>query len=105
MSDLKDISEIGKIKDNDLSQYDPFEEKIAELEARIKVLGGICNDINPYAEITDEQKMRMLDFNIVDFSDPFKITNTLLMLLEDTIDELHLLKPYDNSQGPVKEIL
>jgi hypothetical protein len=27
------------------------------------------------------------------------------MLLEDTIDELHILKPYDDTNSTVKEIL
>lgn len=104
-NDINDINEIGIIKENDLSHYDISQEKIIGLEARIKTLGDICNEINPYAEITDEQKMKLMDFNILDFNDPFKITNTLLMLLEDTIDELHILKPFDENQSSVKEIL
>ena len=106
MNDMfKDINEIGRITETDLANYNPLQEKITELEARIKMLSDICNEINPYEQIPDELKMKMMDFNIVDFSDPFKITNTLLMLLEDTIDELHILKPYDDTQSTVKEIL
>ena len=30
------------------------------------------------------------------FNDPFKITNALLILLEDSIDELHILKPFND---------
>lgn len=106
MNDMfKDISEIGRIQETDLANYNPLQEKVEALEARIKVLSDICNELNPYEKISDELKMKMMDFNIVDFSDPFKITNTLLMLLEDTIDELHIIKPYDESLSPVKEIL
>jgi hypothetical protein len=101
----KDIAEIGRITETDLSNYNPLQEKIEELEARIKVLGDICSEINPYAEIPDELKMRLMDFNILNLDDPFKVTNTLLMLLEDTIDELHVMKPFDESTSPVKEIL
>lgn len=72
----------------------PHDEKIVYLETRIKKLEKICLELNPYETITDELKMQLLDFNIVDLSDPFKITNTLLMLLEDSIDELHLIKPF-----------
>jgi hypothetical protein len=72
------------------------DEKILYLENRIKKLGDICNSLNPYLPITEEFKMGLREFNIMEFSDPFKITNALLMLLEDSIDELHILKPFDD---------
>jgi len=87
-----------------LEILNPLEEKVIELEARIKKLSDICTELNPYGPISDELKMRLMDFNILDFSDPFKITNTLLMLLEDTIDELHLIKPFNDQESLVKEI-
>lgn len=96
--DPKNIADLGRINQTDLAEYNPLQEKIEFLEMRIKVLGDICTELNPYDEISDELKMRLLDFNILDLSDPFKVTNQLLMLLEDTIDELHVLKPFDNDQ-------
>lgn len=90
---------------NKLFRPDPLQEKIEYLEARIKKLGDICSELNPYAPIPNELKMRLMDFNILDLSDPFKITNTLLVLLEDTIDELHIIKPFNEDESPVKEIL
>jgi hypothetical protein len=71
------------------------EEKILELKARIQKLGDICQDLNPYQAISPELKLRLNEFNILELSDPFKITNTLLMLLEDSIDELHILSPFE----------
>ncbi len=103
--DPKNIAELGRINQPDLSDYNPLQEKIDYLEARIKVLGDICTEINPYEEISPDLKMRLLDFHILDLSDPFKVTNQLLMLLEDTIDELHVIKPFDDSDLAVKEIL
>ena len=88
-----DIAEIGRIQETDLSEYNPLQEKIDYLEARIKTLGDICTEINPYEPIPDELKMKLLVFNILDLVDPFKVTNKLLMLLEDTIVELHILNP------------
>ena len=102
---LNDIAEIGRIQNPDLSDYNPLQEKIDYLEARIKLLGDICTEINPYEAIPDELKMKLLDFNILDLNDPFKVTNKLLMLLEDTIDELHVIKPYDDTNSTIKEIL
>lgn len=70
-----------------------LEDSIVLLEARIKKLGDICNELNPYVPMSDDFKMRLREFNIMEFEDPFKITNALLMLLEDSIDELHTLRP------------
>lgn len=69
------------------------EEKILILKSRIKKLSDICQDLNPYQEISSELKMKLAEFQILELSDPFKITNSLLILLEDTIDELHILEP------------
>lgn len=104
-TDPKNIADLGRISENDLADYNPLQEKIDYLEARIKVLGDICSELNPYEEIPDELKMRLMDFNIVGLEDPFKVTNQLLTLLEDSIDELHVIKPFDESTSPVKEIL
>ncbi|MDD4972795.1 MAG: hypothetical protein PHY93_00510 [Bacteriovorax sp.] len=73
------------------------DEKILYLEDRIKKLGEICTDLNPYMAIPEDFKLRLREFNIMEFSDPFKITNALLILLEDTIDELHILKPFNDN--------
>ena len=100
-----DIIEIGRIQNPDLSDYNLLQEKVDYLEARIKLLDDICTEINPYESIPDELKMKLMDFNILDLNDPFKVTNTLLMLLEDTIDELHIIKPYDDTNSTIKEIL
>ena len=104
-TDLFDIAQIGRITEADSTKYSPLQEKILELEARIKILGDICSEINPYATIPDDLKMRLMNFNILNLDDPFKVTNSLLMLLEDSIDELHILKPFDIDSSPVKEIL
>lgn len=73
------------------------EEKIEYLEARIKKLESICLDLNPYSPVPDDFKIRLREFNIMEFDDPFKITNALLILLEDTIDELHIIKPFNDN--------
>jgi hypothetical protein len=95
----------GKVTKTSIEITNPLLEKIEFLEERIKVLGNICNEINPYGPISDDLKMRLLDFNILNLDDPFKVTNSLLMLLEDSIDELHILKPFDIDNSLVKEIL
>lgn len=73
----------------------PTQLKVNQLEERIKKLSAICNELNPYQPVDKEFQLRLKEFNIYEFEDPFKITNSLLMLLEDTIDELHIYKPAD----------
>ena len=75
------------------NSYDPIEEKIQALEERIQKLDSICNELNPYTPVPEEFKKRLREFNIMEFEDPFKITNALLRLIEDSIDELHEFKP------------
>jgi hypothetical protein len=73
-------------------------EKILGLEMRIKKLSDICNELNPYQAIPNSFKMRLREFNILEFEDPFKITNALLILLEDSVDELHILRPLSDEE-------
>ncbi len=80
------------------SEKPVFQSKTMELKARIHRLSELCNELNPYGEITSEQKTLLASYNILDVSDPFKITNQLLVLLEDSIDELHLLEPLSDEE-------
>lgn len=75
-----------------------FQDKAMELKARIQKLGQLCNELNPYGAISDDHKKILMSYDILDFSDPFKITNQLLVLLEDSIDELHLLEPLSEEE-------
>lgn len=59
-----------------------------ELEARVASLRHICQHLDPYGPMDLETKKTLEQFYIYDFSDPFKVTNELLMLLEDSIQEL-----------------
>jgi hypothetical protein len=73
-------------------------EKITELKARIEKLSAICQDVNPYESVSPELQSRLAEFNILELSDPFKVTNMLLMQLEDSIDELHMLSPLSDAE-------
>jgi len=65
---------------------------IIQLEKRVDTLKHICQDLNPYEPMTEQQKTVLERFDITDISDPFKVTNLLLMQLEDAITELKKLK-------------
>lgn len=62
-----------------------LEEKIAELE-------DICQHVDPAQELSEEMKERLAKFQITEYFDPFVITNKLVVLLEDYIEELHSLQ-------------
>lgn len=79
-------------------------EKILFLENRIKKLGEICNDLNPYQPIAPEFKLKLREFNIVEATDPFHVTNALLRLLEDAINELHVLKPLSEEEMRIENL-
>lgn len=79
-------------------------EKILFLETRIKKLGEICNDLNPYQPIAPEFKLKLREFNIVEATDPFHVTNALLRLLEDAINELHMLKPLSEEEMRIENL-
>lgn len=81
-----------------------LQEKIHYLEERIKKLGDICNEINPYLAVSAEFKIRLREFNIIEASDPFHLTNALLRLLEDTIKELHQLRPLSEDERQIENL-
>jgi hypothetical protein len=68
--------------------------EIMILNDKIDRLKVICNELNPYLPISEDMKNQLLEFGIEDFSDPFKITNTLIFALENYMEELNLLSPF-----------
>ncbi|EQC50343.1 hypothetical protein M899_2538 [Bacteriovorax sp. BSW11_IV] len=68
------------------------EKRILELENKAELLKKLCHEIDPYSKITEEQKVSLETLEIVQFDDPFLLTNQLLLLTEDTLEELEELK-------------
>ena len=66
--------------------------RVAFLEAQIAELEDICQHIDPAVELTAQMKERLERFHITDYYDPFMITNKLVVLLEDSIEEWQKLK-------------
>lgn len=65
---------------------------ISTIEKDINELSEICRNLDPYLPIPDYQKKNLEKFNITEFYDPFAITNKLLLLLENSIEELNKTK-------------
>lgn len=54
------------------------DEMLAELQ-------NFCQDFDPYRDLDLETKFRLQEFGIIDLSNPFDITNKLLLLLENNL--------------------
>ena len=70
-----------------------LQKKIDSLKNKIARLNSLCLELNPYQEISTYFQEELKFFGILEFSDPFFITNRLVTLLEDAINELHQISP------------
>lgn len=78
-------NEIFSEKKHDLSNpFFSYEKK--KLDFLILELRSICNDIDPYSELTAEMKNRLMAVNITDFTNPYLLTNQLIFMLENALE-------------------
>lgn len=66
-------------------------DRIKELEELIETLNTICSTLDPYKPMNEAMKAQIEKLNIVVTEDPFALTNQLVVLLEDAVEELHSL--------------
>lgn len=66
-----------------------FLERLPAKE-RIKELRSLCFEVDPYSGISSDQIEQLKRYGITDFSNPFLITNQLLMLLDEAEEELKI---------------
>lgn len=67
------------------------EKRIKELQELIETLNTVCSNLDPYKPISGPMKETIEKLNIVVTDDPFALTNQLVVLLEDAVEELHSL--------------
>ena len=58
-----------------------------ETQEKFKLLQYVCQNLDPYQEISSQMKEILHTLGIVNFDDPFQITNQLIMMMEDMIEE------------------
>ncbi len=59
---------------------------------RIQVLRSLCQEIDPYTPLPSEVRQRLRELGIdAEEEDPFALTNRLLSLMEDALEEFHQL--------------
>jgi len=64
-------------------------ENLPQSEEQRSELVKICRELDPFSPIPPESEKVLRNFGIKDFSDPFKITEKLLKLLELVDEKKH----------------
>lgn len=67
------------------------EAYLQTLEQRIQELRQLCQDIDPYSPLSDEEEKLLAKHHIYSCFDPFVLTNKLILALEDALEEWHRL--------------
>lgn len=57
------------------------------LTRKINLLKKLCDEVDPWSPLPPEQIAALEKFQIVSTEDPFQLTNQLLLLLEDALEE------------------
>jgi hypothetical protein len=58
-----------------------------DLEKNITRLKFLCDNLDPYSPIEGHFKKELSFFEITKFRDPYDLTNQLLKLMEDSLEE------------------
>ena len=56
------------------------------IDVLIEELKSFMETFDPYAQISDSDKLYLSSINIYDIGDPFKVTNQLISRIEDLIE-------------------
>ena len=54
-------------------------------DEQLETLRDFCDSLNPYGPMSLEEKLRLSEYGITDLSNPFEVTNKLLLLLENNL--------------------
>lgn len=68
---------------NTLNQLD-----ISQLKSRAQLLRELCENLDPYAPLTKEERDLLESLGVYNYEDPFQLTNELIMKMEDTLEEI-----------------
>lgn len=61
---------------------------LEELTTRADYLKQLCLNLDPYAPLDKKQKETLLNLGVKDIDDPFRVTNELIMQMENTLEEI-----------------
>lgn len=60
-----------------------------DLEAKVNELRKLCQEIDPYSPLSEDDIKLLAKYHIYDCFDPFALTNKLILALEDALEEWH----------------
>ena len=64
------------------------ELSLSELNARAELLKQLCLNLDPYHPISEEDKAELKELGFREIDDPFRLTNALILSMEDTLEEI-----------------
>ena len=74
--------------DQAMMNCDYNDMSLPELHHRAEVLKELCHELDPYSPLKTKDVKRLQGVGIVDIEDPFHLTNTLILYVEDTLEEI-----------------
>lgn len=75
----RNTDELNRSNSNtEVPEYFLNDEQLAELQE-------FCQTFNPYEELSLESKLRLQEYGVESFENPFEVTNKLLLLLENNL--------------------
>lgn len=87
------ITEISNIAYGEqLSQLSSPEERLNFLNEKVEKLKFITDQLDPYKPLPEVMRLALKEFHLDHENNPFVLTNKLIILLEDAINELYELK-------------
>ncbi len=64
------------------------QRRMTELSSIIKELNSLCSELDPYQPLSNEMKKSLSKYGVFDEDNPFVITNKLVFILENSVEEL-----------------
>lgn len=64
------------------------ELSLSELNARAELLKELCLNLDPYNPLSEEDKAELNELGFQEVDDPFRLTNALILSMEDTLEEI-----------------
>ena len=72
----------------------PQDKKISFLKHKIETLSQVCDNLDPFGDISQEDKKALAEFGPFDYSDPYTLTNQLVAETEGALEELGCLQEH-----------
>ena len=69
-----------------------IENRLKLVSHKVEVLNKLCTNLDPYTNIPAACQKELNNLGIFELKDPFVVTNKLVILLEESVEELQELE-------------